>query len=726
MLLSMRLSLLLFFLVPIPAFAVTPAIPFGSHTYAYAANVITPTNQTRAQMDLAVQNFYTTWKANYAIGGCVAGRRRINYDGANQTVSEAHGYGMLAAVLMAGYDADAQNFFDDQYRYFRAHPTLTHADLMAWQQNAACANINGADSASDGDLDIALALLMADRQWGSCGAINYKVEGLKVVTAIKAQELDLTKKYVLLGNWVNSGDTTYYPATRSSDFMVGHYKSFQWASGDSAWDGVRNHTYFIVTSVAHATTGLMPDFISNPATAPIVPVLANHAWCQTNPCFLENPTDDDHGYNGCRDPWRIGSDMVISGDPRAFAALLKINTFIRGAAAGNAANVKSGRTLAGVVQGNYEDMAFTAPYMIAAMSDSTNQAWLNSLWTRVAASTGGQYFDDSIKLICMVVASGNWWAPEQMPDPCAAPSATPTWTPTLTKTSTRTQSPSVTRSPSVTPFFTLSETPTPSATKTASPSPSASPSGSPSVSPSPTRTGTPSITASFSPTPVFSVTVSPTVSGTQSPSPFYSVTETPSLSATRTSSPSLTASPTGSPSDSSSITRTVTPSHSPTRTATPTRTSTATTTITFSATPTALLSSTSSTTPTETGTIFASPSCTETPAASATLTVIPSAPGRGRGRLQILAQAPVPNPNPRTLSVALDGDVDEVELRIYDVGMRCVAELRQGPLPMGWVSLSLPSEWLNQAANGIYYYRLRLKRDLESASGSINKLFVLR
>ena len=42
---------------------------------------------------------------------------------------------------------------------------------MAWAQNQSCQNVSGPDSATDGDLDIAYALLLADRQWAINGAI---------------------------------------------------------------------------------------------------------------------------------------------------------------------------------------------------------------------------------------------------------------------------------------------------------------------------------------------------------------------------------------------------------------------------------------------------------------------------------------------------------------------------------------------------------------------------
>ena len=57
------------------------------------------------------------------------------------------------------------------YHYYLAHPSSIGPHLMAWQQSdngKALVDPNGADSATDGDLDIAYALL-ADKIWGSSG-----------------------------------------------------------------------------------------------------------------------------------------------------------------------------------------------------------------------------------------------------------------------------------------------------------------------------------------------------------------------------------------------------------------------------------------------------------------------------------------------------------------------------------------------------------------------------
>src|SRR5690606_23482876 len=108
----------------------------------------------------------------------------------NLTVSEAHGYGMMLAALMAGHDPDARAVFDGMFAFFREHPSLLTPSLMAWYQKTSCGSAQGADSASDGDLDIAFALLLADKQWGSCGPIDYAAEAAAILAGIASGEVD--------------------------------------------------------------------------------------------------------------------------------------------------------------------------------------------------------------------------------------------------------------------------------------------------------------------------------------------------------------------------------------------------------------------------------------------------------------------------------------------------------------------------------------------------------
>ncbi len=84
---------------------------------------------------------------------------------------------------------------------------------MAWAQSEHCQDIMGRDSATDGDLDIAYALLLADVQWGSAAAVNYRQEAERTLEAIVQHTVDPATHLTLLGDWV-APDGDYAKATR--------------------------------------------------------------------------------------------------------------------------------------------------------------------------------------------------------------------------------------------------------------------------------------------------------------------------------------------------------------------------------------------------------------------------------------------------------------------------------------------------------------------------------
>jgi endo-1,4-beta-D-glucanase Y len=412
--------------------------PFGSHPMPYAAGIIRPSHVSQATLDQRVRDFYDAWKSRFLRQTCGAGHWIVTTatDANNLTVSEGHGYGMMLMALMAGHEPDARQIFDGMFDYFRAHPTEFHDHLMAWYQDASCTTpADSRDSAADGDLDIAFALLLADRQWGSCGAINYLLEAQQVLRDVKDGDIDVSGRYVLLGDWVGPSESAkYYAATRSSDFMPDHTRSFEAATGDATWSAVRDRTYEIVDALQAGfspVTGLLPDFVKNPLTAP-APVAGG---------FLEGPNDGRYSYNACRDPWRLGVDAIVSGDARAKTAAQRINAWIRAATGGDPAAIKSGYKLDGTMIGgaDYLSMAFVAPLGVGAMVDAANQAWLNDLWDLVVATPAATdgYYENTLKLLAMIAMSGNLWAPERVAaGPCSAPTLTPGPTRTPTPTAT--------------------------------------------------------------------------------------------------------------------------------------------------------------------------------------------------------------------------------------------------------------------------------------------------
>ncbi|MCM3039958.1 glycosyl hydrolase family 8 [Paenibacillus motobuensis] len=405
-----------------------PHKAFPQHT-SYVQGSIKPNHVTQEQMDQTVERLYDEWKAKYlkkhpylqksdpdqyyvwyADGDWFEEEydEELGVEYMATTVSEAHGYGMLITALMGGHDPDAKKYFDGLFRYFKAHPSEIDPNLMAWKQGdtgTAIVDVDGVDSATDGDMDIAYALLLADSQWGSSAEINYLAEAKKVINAIMDNEVNQIDWMLRIADWATSGK--WAAATRPSDFMLQHMKDYRNVTGDSKWDRVVDTTYGIINELYSGYSpdaGLLPDFVLKSA-GKFVPA---------EPNFLESEYDGDYSYNSSRTPWRIGTDYLVTGDARAKDQLNTLNRWIRGVTNGDPDQILAGYKLDGSkALEEYGDITFSAPLMVSAMIDSSNQEWLNKLWDHNAAvrTEDDVYFGNNLRLLSMIVVSGNWWTP---------------------------------------------------------------------------------------------------------------------------------------------------------------------------------------------------------------------------------------------------------------------------------------------------------------------------
>jgi endoglucanase len=390
------------------ALADPPSHPFASSHVAFPRGTLRPTKSVD-ELDQAITAFYAVWKARYVIPGCGPGELRIKADAAEgkaTTVSEGQGYGMVIVALMAGHDPEAQPVFDQLFHYARKHPSNANRQLMAWAQNERCQDILGRSSATDGDLDIAYALLLADVQWGSAGTVNYRAEAERTLEAIVTHTIDPATHLTLLGDWV-APDGDYATATRSSDWMVHHFRVFAAVAPDDWLPTIDAHldlaTHMQVTYAP--LTGLLPDFITDTTDGP-KPAPAK---------FLEAPTDGDFSWNACRTPWRLGVDALASGDERSIAAVRRMTAWIRKATRDDPRAIGESYQLDGTVIDPAFNQAFMAPFAVAAMHVPAEvpgaQEWLDALWEQMVATPPQGYYPDSIKLQVMLAVAGHWWSP---------------------------------------------------------------------------------------------------------------------------------------------------------------------------------------------------------------------------------------------------------------------------------------------------------------------------
>ncbi|WP_339218180.1 glycosyl hydrolase family 8 [Paenibacillus sp. FSL H8-0332] len=396
---SLLLLCLAVFILPAGSAFAAVNKPFPQHT-TYTSGTIKPNHVSQTALDNAVKSKWDAWKGTY-LKPAGSGKYYVKYNSNGETVSEAQGYGMLFTVLLAGYDGNAQTYYNGLYNYYTAHPSSINPYLMSWKQNSSFQNVEGQNSATDGDMDIAYSLLLAHKQWGSSGTVNYLQAATNIINAIMNNDINQSQWTIRLGDWANSG--SYNTATRPSDFMVNHFKAFQAATGDARWQNVTNKTYTLINSLYtgySSTTGLLPDFV----------VYSNNTYKPAAANFLESQRDGDYNYNSCRVPWRITTDYLLTGDNRALSQLTQQSSWIKTKTGGTPGNIKDGYKLDGTTFGSYNSGAFYGPFGVGAMTSSANQSWLNSLWSHTADSAAENYYEDSLKLFSMIVMSGNWWA----------------------------------------------------------------------------------------------------------------------------------------------------------------------------------------------------------------------------------------------------------------------------------------------------------------------------
>ena len=381
----------------------------------YPAGVIRP-NRPQPMLDGAVTGVYTGWK-KFVINGCGGSYVKAGADiGANlATVSELQGMGMIISVILAGHDENARTIFDGMFRVARAYKSNNNMALTSKEVRLSgtnCMNAAMPESQTDGDLDIATALLMAEKQWGNGGAVNYGMEARAMIAAIKMNDLNAMSKLPLLGDWVSVNDAKFYWGTRSADFIPGHLRAFGGATNDTFWMQSVDAIYGLVAKIQMVNspnTGLLPDFVVNTNTN-AVPAPAN--WS-----FANSPHDGQYHYHAARSPLRLVTDYIGSGgsEARSKAALAKMNTWIRMKTAENPAMIVDGYNITSGSStgiGTGPTVVFEGPFGAAAVVDAANQAWVDAIWNRISAgAVGNDSLAESIRLMSLLVMSGHWWSP---------------------------------------------------------------------------------------------------------------------------------------------------------------------------------------------------------------------------------------------------------------------------------------------------------------------------
>jgi len=386
-----------------------PNLPFPQQLNFKGA--IKPNSVSQKEMNTSVCYYYNFWKKEYLkknnnssyFNGYLIEMQGTGGTGEEKTTSEAHGYGMIIFTLMAGYDNKAKEYFDGMFKLFDRNRSTINSNLMSWIISRDEDLSKNSNSATDGDLDIAYSLLMADKQWGSNGKINYLKEAKTMIEDGIKKSLFDDKKRVRLGDWANIDGYQY--TTRPSDWMLSHFQAFEFVTGDKFWSDVKIEIISMVEYIQENysfKTGLLPDFVVGDIPRP------------AEPNFLEDENDGNYNWNSCRVPWRFTMDYLHNRSSDAKKFVTKMLDWIIEKSSGDLEKIYNGYTLGGdeVNKVNWNRTpAFSAPFVTASMVDIKYQKFLNKGWKFLRKNRSGSYFDRTINLLNLLVISGNWWKP---------------------------------------------------------------------------------------------------------------------------------------------------------------------------------------------------------------------------------------------------------------------------------------------------------------------------
>lgn len=253
-----------------------------------------------------LQEMWMAYKQNNIESGS---NRTLDKQLDNITTSEGQSYTMLRAVWM-----DDQVTFDASWKWTK--DSLQRDDsLMSWKfgplpngsygvQTAA----GGNNTATDGDVDIALSLLMAYSRWQND---DYLYDATPIISSIWEKEVVIINgKPVLVANDLERNNPNSV-IVNPSYFAPYAYKVFAQVDKKHDWRGLADNSYAILAAASDSkldatkSSGLPPDWI-------IIDRINGGIKATSSPDLTTR-----FGFDAIRTPWRLALDYAWYQDPRS-------------------------------------------------------------------------------------------------------------------------------------------------------------------------------------------------------------------------------------------------------------------------------------------------------------------------------------------------------------------------------------------------------------------------
>jgi endoglucanase len=239
-------------------------------------------------------------------------RRTLDLQADDITTSEGQSYTMLRAVWM-----DDQETFADSWQWTKDN--LQRGDsLMAWKfgelpdgSYGIQTHVGGGNTATDADVDIAFALLMAYSRWKDD---DHLYDALPIIESIWEKDVvRVGDRWVLAANDLEriGADGIVVNPSYLAPYA---YRVFAQVDEDHDWAGLVDDSYALLADLqdqpldAGSAAGLPPNWVSVDRRTGELGAPAGELTTR-------------FGYDALRLPWRLALDHRWYGDPRALRLL---------------------------------------------------------------------------------------------------------------------------------------------------------------------------------------------------------------------------------------------------------------------------------------------------------------------------------------------------------------------------------------------------------------------
>jgi endo-1,4-beta-D-glucanase Y len=289
--------------------------------------------------------------------------------------SEGNAYMLLAAAYM-----NDRTTFDAVLTFVKRF--LNGNGLQMWNLSVTDVVLDQ-NSATDAELDLALALLKAEQNWGGG---QYRALAVQIINRIMQHEVEVgtfvLKPGDVFGGWHELDPSYFSPA---------YYPLFASVTGDSRWNSVLQKTHQIFNTVApRFPSGLWPDWM----TATGDPVATGRTY--------------DYAYDATRIAWRLAVARAWHCNQHVLPRIKAIGNFFKTLSGPQA--VVDGYKVTGVPVGQYNNAAFVGPAAVASLflNDVTHR---DKMVQHLLNMDDNHYYNDFIRFMSLLFISGKMTKP---------------------------------------------------------------------------------------------------------------------------------------------------------------------------------------------------------------------------------------------------------------------------------------------------------------------------